>query len=335
MAAPHLSIIIPHYNGAHYLPPCFNALRAQTYPPLEIILVDNGSTDESLELTRRDYPEVKIVETGQNLGYAAINYAFEHAQGDIIVPLNNDTEVAPGWAQALVDVLQKYPDAGMAASKMLLFDRRDTLHSAGDGFGTDGIPINRGVWQKDNGQFDDDTYIFGGCGGAVAYRREMLEGIGFFDKDFFMYLEDVDLNWRAQLAGYRAVFAPKAIVYHHLSASGGGVIASYYTGRNTIFMLAKDLPGPIFRRHWQAIIKAQLKIAFDALRAWRGEAARARLRGQLAGLWGLPRWLSKRKSVQHTKRVDDAYLESLLTSQKTRPVQIGRIIPRRGGGLGG
>jgi GT2 family glycosyltransferase len=310
---PLLSIIIPHFNGVHYLSPCFNALRAQTYSHLEIILVDNGSTDESLALTRRNFPEVKILETGQNLGYVAVNYGFEYAQGDVIIPLNNDTEVDPNWAQALVNTLQKYPDAGMAASKMLLFDRRDTLHSAGDGFGIDGIPINRGVWQKDEGQFDQDTYIFGGCGGAVAYRREMLAEIGFFDEDFFMYLEDVDLNWRAQMAGYRAVFAPKAIVYHHLSASGGGVIASYYTGRNTIFMLAKDLPGHIFRRHWQSIIKAQLNIAFDALRAWRGEAARARLRGQLAGLWGMPKWLKKRKRVQRTKCVDDTYLESLLT----------------------
>jgi GT2 family glycosyltransferase len=197
---------------------------------------------------------------------------------------------------------------------MLLFDRRDTLHSAGDGFGVDGIPINRGVWQKDEGQFDHDGYIFGGCGGAVAYRREMLADIGLFDEELFMYLEDVDLNWRAQLAGYRAVFAPQAIVYHQLSATGGGAIASFYTGRNTLWVLAKDLPGPIFRRYWPAIVRTQLKITGDALRAWRGEAARARLRGQLAGLWGLLRWLAKRSEVKKKKRVDDAYLESLLIS---------------------
>jgi GT2 family glycosyltransferase len=111
---------------------------------------------------------------------------------------------------------------------MLLFTERDKLHSAGDGFGINGVPINRGVWQKDEGQFDADVYVFGGCGGAVAYRREMLDDIGLFDEDLFMYLEDVDLNWRAQLAGYRAVFAPKAVVYHHLSATGGGVIASHH-----------------------------------------------------------------------------------------------------------
>lgn len=312
--SPLLSIIIPHYNGCHHLPPCLNALRGQTYPHLEIILADNGSTDDSVALTRRDFPEVKILELGHNLGLTgAINRAIEQAQGEVIVPLNNDTEVAPGWAQALVDALKAHPEAGIIACKMLLFDRRDTLHSAGDGFGVDGIPLNRGVWQKDSGQFDRDVHIFGGCGGAVAYRRAMLEEIGLFDEDLFMYLEDVDLNWRAQLAGYRVVFTPQAVVYHQLSATGGGVIASFYTGRNTLFILAKDLPGSIFRRHWPAIVGAQLKIAADALRAWRGEAARARLRGQLAGLWGLPRWLAKRKSVQQKKRVDDGYLESLLT----------------------
>jgi len=313
---PRLSVIIPHYNGARYLPPCFKALRRQSYSHLDIFLVDNDSTDESLELTRRDFPEVKIIELDQNLGYAgAVNRGIEQSTGEIIVALNNDTEVAPGWAQALVDALQAHPDAGIVASKMLLFDRRDTLHAAGDGFGTDGIAINRGVWQKDEGQFDQDTYIFGGCGGAVAYRRTMLDEIGLFDEDLFMYLEDVDLNWRAQLAGYRAVFAPDAIVYHHLSATGGGSIASYYTGRNTIFILAKNLPGLIFRCYWPNIIAAQLKIALDALRAWRGEAARARLQGQLAGLWGLPKWLAKRKKVQQARRVDDRYLVSLLTAK--------------------
>ncbi|MCB0209525.1 MAG: glycosyltransferase family 2 protein [Anaerolineae bacterium] len=309
-----LSIIIPHYNGVHHLPPCFDALRRQTYPHLEIILADNGSTDESLELTRRDYPEVDILEIGENLGYAgAINRGVLHASGQIIVPLNNDTEAHPGWAQAIVDALVRYPDAGMVASKILLFNERDKIHSAGDAFGIDGIPINRGVWQKDTGQFDGDSYIFGGCGGAVAYRRSMLDDIGLFDEELFMYLEDVDLNWRAQLAGYRVVFAPQAIVYHHVSATGGGVTASYYTGRNTLLVLAKVLPGFIFRRYGWLIVRAQLKIAADALRAWRGEAARARLKGQMAGLLGLPRWLAKRTSVKRSRQVSNAYLESLLT----------------------
>lgn len=314
MTEPLLTIIIPHYNGVDHLLHCFNALRQQTYPYLEIILADNGSTDESLLLTRRNFPEVKILELGENLGYAgAINQGVLQANGQIIVPLNNDTEVTPDWAKAIVDTLAHYPEAGIVASKILLFDQRHKIHSAGDAFGINGIPINRGVWQQDIGQFDQDSYIFGGCGGAVAYRRAMLDEIGLFDEDLFMYLEDVDLNWRAQLAGYRVIFAPQAVVYHHLSATGGGVIASYYTGRNTLFVLAKVLPGFIFRRYGWLIVRTQLKIALDALRAWRGQAARARLKGQLAGLWGLPRWLSKRNGVKRSHQVSDTYLESLLT----------------------
>ncbi len=310
---PFFSVIIPHFNGVRHLATCFKALRAQTYANLEIILADNGSTDESVAFTRQNFPEVKIIELGQNFGLTgAINRAIEQAKGEIIAPLNNDTEATPPWAECLATALLTHQEAGMAVSKLMLFDRRDTIHSAGDGFGTNGLPINRGVWQKDNGQFDHDRYIFGGCGGAVAYRRKMLDDIGRFDEDLFMYLEDVDLNWRAQIAGYRAVFVPQAVVYHQLSATGGGVIASYYTGRNTIFVLAKDLPGWIFRRHWLEIVGAQLKITGEALRAWRGTAARARLWGQLAGLWGLPQWLRKRHQVFQKRRVEDTYLESLL-----------------------
>lgn len=320
MTQPLLSVIIPNYNGGRYLPTCYQALQQQTYPRLEIILVDNNSADGSITLTRRQFPHVKIVQLDRNAGLTgAINRGIEQAQGDILVPLNNDTEVGPNWAQALVNRLAEFPDAGIVASKMLLFTERDKIHSAGDAFGVDGIPINRGVWQQDIGQFDDDTYIFGGCGGAVAYRRAMLDDIGLFDEDLFMYLEDVDLNWRAQLAGYKTVFAPQAVVYHHLSATGGGVIASYYTGRNTLFVLAKDLPGAIFRRYWAKIIGAQLRIAWDALKAWRGEAARARLKGQLAGMLGLPKWLGKRKVVQKKKQVSDTYLENLLAKQESEP----------------
>lgn len=311
---PLLSIIVPHYNGVHHLTPCFEALRAQTYPRLEIIMVDNGSTDESVAFTRQNYPEIKVIALPKNVGFiGAVNHGIGCSRGEIVVPLNNDTAASPQWAEALVERLIAYPDAGMVASKILLFDQRDHFHSAGDGFGTDGIPINRGVWQQDVGQFDHDDYIFGGCGGAVAYRRAMLDEIGLFDPALFMYLEDVDLNWRAQLAGYRAVFAPQAVVYHHVSATGGGAFASYYTGRNTIWVLAKNMPMALLRRHFGKIMRVQLSIAWQALRAWRGEAARARLRGQLVGFMGLPWWLVKRRQVYRAEGVTDDYLAGLLT----------------------
>jgi GT2 family glycosyltransferase len=311
------SIVIPNWNGAHHLRVCLDALRAQTYSPVEVILVDNGSTDGSQELVAAQYPEVRLLALDRNLGLTGGNNAgFQVAQGHILISLNNDTEAHPRFIEALVMALQEHPEAGMAASKMLLFDRRDQIHSTGDGYGVDGIPFNRGVWQRDEGQFDEPGWIFGGCGGAVAYRRDMLDDVGLFDESFFMYCEDVDLNWRAQMAGWRCWYTPEAIVYHKLSATGGGPIASYYTGRNTLWVLAKNYPGGLVRKYWRHILRAQWHVSRDALRAWRGEAARARLRGQLAGILGCPKMINKRRIIQSGRRVPDGYIESLLTQAR-------------------
>jgi len=202
---------------------------------------------------------------------------------------------------------------------MLLFDRRDVFHTAGDFYRVDGIPGNRGVWENDKGQYDQEEYVFNACGGSAAYRKAMLEQVGLLDEDFFFSCEDLDLAWRAQLAGWRCVYAPAAIVYHKLSASGGGVIASFHDGRNFFYLLAKDYPGDLWRTHWRAILRAQLRITAEALRAWRGAAARARLRGQLAGLPGVPKMLRKRRAVQRSRTVDQSYLESILTRVDESP----------------
>ena len=312
---PLVSVIIPNYNGQRFLDTCLNALRAQTYPPerLEVILVDDASTDNSVPYVQAHFPEVRVLRLEENSGLAAAcNRGAAIARGDIIALLNNDTEVTPGWVAALVEALDAYPWAGAAASKILLFDRRNVLHTAGDMMGKDGIPRNRGVWEEDRGQYDDQRVVFGGCGGAVAYRRSVWEALGGFDEDLFMYLEDVDLAWRMQLAGWGTVFAPAARVYHHLSATGGGTLASFYTGRNTIWIIAKDMPGPLLRKYWPRVLAGQARIARDALRAWRGAAARARLRGQIAGILGLPRMIGKRRQVQAARRVSIDDLERLL-----------------------
>lgn len=307
------SVIIPNWNGARFLPTCLDALHHQTYRAFETIIVDNASTDESLPLLGRDYPHVRRVVLAENRGFAGgVNAGIRAARTNILVLLNNDTEVDPRWLGELIRALEQHPTAGSAASKMLLFDQRDTFHSAGDAFRTDGLPANRGVWQKDVGQYDREEYIFGGCGGAIAYRREMLDQIGLFDESLFLSCEDVDLAWRAQLAGWRCIYVPTAVVYHHLSATGGGVTSSYYTGRNTIRVLAQDMPGPLLRKYWAPIVRAQLQIATSAARAWRGAAARARLRGQMAGLLWLPRTLCRRRAIQSSRTVSIAELDALL-----------------------
>ncbi|HEC33141.1 MAG TPA: glycosyltransferase family 2 protein [Chloroflexi bacterium] len=316
---PLTSVIIPNWNGAHHLPTCLDSLRRQTHPHVEVIVADNGSNDGSLELLARDYPEVQVLALGKNRGFAgACNAGMRVARGEFVVLLNNDTEADPRWLAEVVAAFRRHPEAGIVASKMLLFDRRDTFHTAGDFYRVNGLPGNRGVWQRDEGQYDHEEYVFSACGGSGAYRRAMLDEVGLLDEDFFFSCEDVDLAWRAQLAGWRCVYTPGAVVYHKLSATGGGVTASFYDGRNVIYLLAKDYPRSLWRRYWGAILRAQLRLAWEALRAWRGAAARARLRGMLAGLLGVPRMLCKRRAVQQTRRVDTAYLESVLTEVDER-----------------
>jgi len=307
------SVIIPSWNGAKLLPPCLNSLRAQTYRNFEVLVVDSASSDETVSIVQRDYPEVKLIALNENRGFTgAVNAGIARARGEWVALLNQDVEADPHWLEEIARTARAHPEAGAIACKIMLFDQRNRFHSAGDNYRRDGIPVNRGVWQKDEGQYDAGSEVFAACGGAAAYRRRLLDEVGWFDESFFMYCEDVDLAWRQQLAGWRTIFTPQAIAFHHLSASGGGVTASYYTARNTIYVIIKNIPGPLLRKYWAAMLAAQLRIHKDALCAWRGAAARARLRGQLAGLLTWPRMLGKRRAIQRSRRVPISYLENLL-----------------------
>ena len=306
---PFASVIVPNYNGARLLPVVLGALRGQRFGDFEVIVVDDASTDESVAVIGRDFPDVRLIANRRNGGFVqACNTGAAAARGKIIVLLNSDTEPEPDWLKELVRAIVANPQAAIVTSKILLFDRRDTLHTAGDLLGVDGIPRNRGVWQVDRGQFDDWREVFSGCGGATAYRRDVWQALGGFDESFRMYVEDADFGFRAQLAGYQAVFAPQARVYHHLSASGGDVLASYYVGRNTLWMIAKNMPRSLLWRNAIAILWGQLTVTLAALRAVRGEAARARLRGQVAGLLGLREQLRKRRAIQPRRQLEDEEL---------------------------
>ncbi len=307
---PFFSVIIPNYNGSRHLPDLFAGLNAQTFTDFEIILADDASTDDSVAWVEENAPQARILASQKNRGFvASINRSAIAALGRVIVLLNNDTQPEPGFLAEMAKTICAHPRAGIVAAKLLLFDERDRIHTAGDVMGRDGIPRNRGVWTIDSGQFDGSQEVFGGCGGAMAVRREIWEALGGFDEDYWMYLEDADFSFRAQLMGWQTVFAPRARVYHKLGASGGDGLSSFYVGRNTLWTLAKNMPTPLLLRHAQQIVTAQLSIAADALRNFRGRAARARLRGQAAGLLGLPRLLRKRAAVQarstrHVEEID-------------------------------
>lgn len=311
---PAISIIIPHLNGRHHLDDCLQSLRRQTWRDFEALLVDNGSTDGTQAYVAENYPEVRLVQLPENRGFTgACNAGWQAAQGEIIILLNNDTEADPRWLAEVMAAFDRHPRAGSIASKMLLFDRRDHLHTAGDFYRMDGIPGNRGVWQADMGQFDQEEMVFSACGGSSAYRRALLDQIGFLDDDFFFSCEDVDVGWRANLAGWEVWYAPTAVIYHKLKATGGAVTGSYYDGRNFLYLIWKNYPASLLRQNGRLIARAQLNITKEALQNWRGEAARARLRGQWAGLWGIFKMWPKRKEVQALRRLDDKTLAGRLT----------------------
>lgn len=310
---PRVSILIPNWNGMRFLPECLAALEAQTFRDFEVIVADNGSTDGSLEYLGTEHPGVRVLELGRNLGFArAMNRAIRESRGEILVFLNNDTRADPGWLEALVRGLDAHREAGMATSKMLLAGQPDRLHSTGDTYSLAGLPGSRGVWEMDRGQHDERPWVFGLQGGAGAIRRRVLEEIGGLEERLGSYCEDVELSFRAQLAGYPCLYVPEARIYHHLSATGGGPLASFFVGRNVIWVAAKLYPLPLLLKHLPRLVGAQLGIAAAALRAWRGAAARARLRGQLAGCLGLPWVLLWRLSNRAPRRLRPKDVEALL-----------------------
>lgn len=315
-----VSVIIPNWNGLEHLNVCLTSLRKQQGIEFEVILVDNGSTDGSQSYVRDNFPDVNLIELNENRGFTGANIVgYANSKGDIVTLLNNDTEVERDWLATIVDAFQRHPEVGIVASKMLLFDRRDHFHTAGDFYRLDGIPGNRGVWQRDIGQYDREEYVFSACGGSAAYRRSMIDEIGFLDQSYYFSCEDTDLSWRAQLAGWKVLYVPEAVVFHKLQATGGSVTASYYDGRNFIFLILKNYPYSLLKKYWLPILRSQLKITRLALKSWRGRAARARLRGQIVGLLLGFKMVSKRRSIQTARRVPDDYLTSVLTPVDESP----------------
>ena len=329
-----MSVIIPTRNGAHLLPECLDALWRQTYrdtEPFETIVVDDASTDNTYDLLL-GYPEVKVVTLPGERGHgfvAAANAGLHEAHGEILVLLNNDAVPDPTWLAALIAALDRNPWAGMAASRLMLYDHPDTFHSAGDYYGLDCVPNSRGVRRRDRGQYNREEEVFGPCAAAAAYRRSVLADLAshggtnpqgrVFDPQLWMYCEDVDLNLRARLRGHRTVYVPTARVRHHLSATGGGPLSSYYVGRNLIYLIAKNLPREIIVRALPRIIAAQARFALESLRHIRHPASRARLRGIIVGLLTWPRLLPTRKRVLAASLLTPPQLYRLLKRFSPNP----------------
>lgn len=240
-----ISVIIANLNGERYLSDCLSALSAQTFRDFEVIVVDNGSTDGSLDLLKKDFPWVKVIALKENTGFArGNNIGFEASSSEFVATLNNDTIVEPGWLQALYYTATKDGAIGMVASKIYLGREGSELDSAGMLIYLDGMSRQRGRCETDKGQFDgiDEVLFPSAC--AALYRREMLKEIGYFDEDFFSYCEDADLGLRGRLAGWQSRLAPSAVVHHLYSGTGGKYSAfkAFLVERNHLWVLLKNMP---------------------------------------------------------------------------------------------
>jgi GT2 family glycosyltransferase len=302
-----VSVILLNWNGLHYLKDCLISLLAQTYTDFEIILVDNGSTDGSVEWIKANYPQVRLLCNKTNLGFCvANNRAICSSTSPYIVALNNDTRVDPGWLSALVEAAGSDPTVGMCASKMLFADRPHVINSTGINLDSVGI-----AWDRRGGELDDDresepVEVFGPCAGAALYRRGMLDQIGLLDEDFFAYLEDVDLAWRARLAGWRCLYVPAARVYHAHSGTAieGSPFKNRLLGRNKVWLIAKDYPMPRLLLYLPFILLYDLAAVLFTLLMRQDLSS---LQGRLAGLKGLPAILRKRRAVQALRKENRGY----------------------------
>jgi GT2 family glycosyltransferase len=217
-----VAVVIVTWNSAAYLPGCLDSLRRLVRPPAEIVVVDSGSSDGAADLVRRDYPEARLVACAENVGFCrGNNLGIGATSSPFVLVLNPDTWLEPEFLERLLPGFDD-PAVGIVAGKLLRFDRA-TLDTAGQLLSRARRPQDRGYGQPDRGQFDRDAAVFGACGAAALYRRTMLEAVAdpgpcYFDETFFAFGEDLDLAWRAQRAGWRAVYRHRAVGYH---ARGG------------------------------------------------------------------------------------------------------------------
>ncbi len=241
-----VSIVIVNFNGEALLDDCLCSLRRQTYGDFEVVFVDNGSSDDSLSKALRLFPAIRCVSLPENAGFAGgANAGIRAARGEYIVLLNNDTEAARDFLAELVRAADESPGIGLVAPKVLDFYNRDVIDSVGGLLlCRQGKALGRGRGQRDRGQYDGLRQVLVPCGSAALYKRAVFDDVGLFDERFFAYCEDSDLGLRARWAGWEAVAAPRAVVYHKYSATAGkcSSLKMYLAERNHYWLALKNFP---------------------------------------------------------------------------------------------
>lgn len=239
------TVVIPNYNGIKYIEACIESLLAGTTKELEVIMVDNASTDGSLELVKEKFPQIIVIENKENTGFDhAVNQGILASNTPYVILLNNDTRVELTFVHELEKVMEQDKRLFSASAKMISLHDKEKIDDAGDFYCALGWAFARGKGQKPQ-LYRDKCEIFASCAGAAIYRREYFDKTGLFDENHFAYLEDIDIGYRAQLCGYRNCFAPEAVVYHAGSATSGSRYNAFKTklaAQNSVYIVYKNMP---------------------------------------------------------------------------------------------
>jgi GT2 family glycosyltransferase len=290
-----ISVVVLNFNGKRHLEKCISALAEQTHDNYEVIIVDNASSDGSVEYLESQFPWVTLIKNEKNLGFSGgINSGIKEANGDYILTLNDDTYADKHFLEYILEPMCSHADVGMCACKMLFPDGR--INSTGICLSRSAAAWDRGMLEPDDGRYNAQEEVFGPCAGAALYRKKMLDEIGLFDEDFFLYIEDVDLAFRGRLAGWKCIYVPRAKVYHYHggTAGYGSDLSVYYGNRNVIWYAVKDFP------RWLLITSlpfiAARNLAVIPYYALHGKG-RVILKSKMDALMGVPRMLGKRGKI--------------------------------------
>jgi len=317
--APEICVIIPHYNGEAILRDCLDSLYRTTAMPLEVLLVDNASTDNSAAMVKSEFPQTRILSLEKNLGFAGgCNAGIRAAQTPYVLILNNDTIHQQGWIEELYHKIRSAEDIAAVQPKLLSYQNQDQFdYSGACGGEMDlfGFPYTRGrifeYIEADHKQYDalEDT-IFWASGTAFLARRELLLEAGLFDEEFFAHMEEIDLQWRLQLMGYRIVIEPQSVIWHRsgYTLSAESPLKKYLNHRNSLFMFLANyrlfltlylLPVRILL-DWMALSFSLYRLDFG--RAW------AVAKAHLWILRYFPKVLRKRRQVKSIRRMRDRHI---------------------------
>jgi GT2 family glycosyltransferase len=310
-----VSVVVANYNGRELLPGVLRSIAAQNFEDFETVVVDDGSTDDSVSYVRSNWPDVRIEETPVNMGMTVTNNrCVAAARGELIAMLNNDLELDPAWLREMVVAVDRHPEVASVACKLLSYEDRSIIYGAGDLIDVRGVARPRGHGEPDRGQYDREQAITLTSTTAALFRARAFDAVGPFDESFGAYFDDADWGLRARLLGYECWYTPRAVAYHMGGGTTGGSSSSRYFvlhQRNQLGLVIKNVPASFLRA------RAKLLFGHHIVAGLRTSARQRRLGLHLHALAkaviATPGWLRERRRIQMTRRLTSEEFELLLS----------------------